>query len=415
MAEQPVRSKKDKNDASRRKSLKSGDSNVVRFRTSFKNTIYDVMKSRGWKENETDWDFHWADRCWMSDGFDEAALESHQRVCHFRNDKELCRKDLLIKNVKRFKKFLEKEKRTEEAEEFDFCPNTFVLPAEYSIFVEAFKQSNSAATWIMKPIGRSQGKGIFLFRNLNQINKWRSEFRWKPENSEVESYVVQKYISNPFLIGGKKFDMRIYALVTSFSPLTIYFYRGGFARFSNSRYSSNPSDISKAHVHLTNVAVQKGAENYDKDTGSKWDIRSLKLYLISRFGIEKADECFVGIENIVVKSLQSVQAVMINDKHCFELYGYDIMLDDDMKPWLIEVNASPSLSANTTEDYNLKYSMLSDLLDIVDLEKRFTGDEERMGGFDMIYKGKRCKRKKSTIGTYLGCEIPIHEPYRSEN
>ena len=77
----------------------------------------------------------------------------------------------------------------------------------------------------MKPIGRAQGKGIFLFKKLSEISKWRSEYRWKPDNSEVESYIVQRYIANPYLVGGKKFDMRLYVLVTSYSPLTAYQYR----------------------------------------------------------------------------------------------------------------------------------------------------------------------------------------------
>ena len=45
-----------------------------------------------------------------------------------------------------------------------------------------------------------------------------------------------KYIHVTLLIGEKKFDIRIYALVTSYSPLTVYLYRSGFARFTHSRY-----------------------------------------------------------------------------------------------------------------------------------------------------------------------------------
>ena len=60
---------------------------------------------------------------------------------------------------------------------------------------------------------------------------------------------------------------------------------------------------------------------------------------------------------------------MINDKHCFELYGYDLIIDSDLRPWLLEVNASPSLTANTNEDYLMKTEMLHGMLDVVDMDK----------------------------------------------
>ena len=105
----------------------------------------------------------------------------------------------------------------------------------------------------MKPTGKSQGKGIFLFNKLSSIAGW--------EQSTAEPYIAQKYLGDPLLIGGKKFDLRLYALVTSYSPLTVYIYRGGFARFTHCRYEEGR--ITNSEMHLTNVAVQKHAEGYD--------------------------------------------------------------------------------------------------------------------------------------------------------
>ena len=67
------------------------------------------------------------------------------------------------------------------------------------------------------------------------------------------------------------------------------------------------------------------------------------------------------IEAIIVNSCKAVQNVIINDRHCFELYGYDVIIDNDLKPWLIEVNASPSLSSTTLIDKQLKGSLIHDV------------------------------------------------------
>lgn len=60
-----------------------------------------------------------------------------------------------------------------------------------------------------------------------------------------------------------------------------------------------------------------------------------------------------------------MQSVIINDKHCFEIYGYDVLIDDNLKPWLIEVNASPSLSTSTENDRILKMGVICDAFHIV--------------------------------------------------
>ena len=251
----------------------------------------------------------------------------------------------MAKNLKRKRRALEKEGRQEEALQYDFIPTTFVLPREYAMFVEEFKKVGGI--WIMKPIGSAQGKGIFLFTRLSEISDWKTDFKYKPgpnaaskgvtDEKEVEAYVVQRYLQFPLLIGGKKFDLRLYALVMSFSPLKVFQYRRGFARFTNSRYSSDPEDIYNGFVHLTNVAIQKTADNYDERTGGKMELQALKIYLMSIYGVERVDALFWEMQMIILRALLAVQPVMINDKHCFELYGYDVIIDQNLKPWLLEV------------------------------------------------------------------------------
>ena len=65
-----------------------------------------------------------------------------------------------------------------------------------------------------------------------------------------------------------------------------------------------------------------------------------------------------------------MEKTIINDKHCFELYGYDIMLDNNLKAWLIEVNSSPSLTASSESDFQMKFAMLDDTLNCVDLDHK---------------------------------------------
>jgi tubulin polyglutamylase TTLL1 len=82
-------------------------------------------------------------------------------------------------------------------------------------------------------------------------------------------------------------------------------------------------------------------------------------------GLEVTERLFLQINQIVIQSLKACQSVVINDRHCFELYGYDVIIDEDFKPWLIEVNASPSLAASTRADRLMKAKVINDTLNIV--------------------------------------------------
>ena len=138
----------------------------------------------GWREmpkdadgvyiDSDDWDVVWSDRGWVRDNFDGMRLTDTQRVNHFRNNYELTRKDHMAKNIKRYKKQLEREGNYEEAACFDFAPTTYTVPSEYGLFYEEFKR-NANSTWIMKPVGSAQGRGIFLFTKLSQIDAWKKD------------------------------------------------------------------------------------------------------------------------------------------------------------------------------------------------------------------------------------------------
>jgi tubulin polyglutamylase TTLL9 len=414
-------------------------SQPVKFKTVLRNTILDVFRQKGWKESdsETDWDIFWTNKEWIRCILDKVHLDSHQKVNHFRNFYELTRKDLLIKNLKKAKRTLQKKGLLNEAEQyFSFYPESFSLPNEYSLFVETYKKYLNSV-FIMKPIGSSQGKGIFLFERLNQISEWKHDYynrnsvmngvnynemngneEGKGENNKekdkekggAEKYIVQRYIANPLLIGGKKFDLRIYVLCLSYSPLIVYMYREGFARFSSTRYTNERKNIHDAYIHLTNVAIQKKGENYDSETGGKWEVRSLKLYLINRYGIDKVNHLFENISLICIRSLLAVQKVMIQDKNSFELYGYDILIDDQLKPWLIEVNASPSLTANTPADYQLKLALLHDTISVVDMEKKLVTSQQTDGLYNTQNTGVNNQSNTTSSSSTGGWDRDRYSP-----
>ncbi|OWK03581.1 TTLL1 [Cervus elaphus hippelaphus] len=147
-------------------------------------------------------------------------LSDDQIVNHFPNHYELTRKDLMVKNIKRYRKELEKEgsplAEKDESGKYlylDFVPVTYMLPADYNLFVEEFRKSPSS-TWIMKPCGKAQGKGIFVINKLSQIKKWSRD-------SKTSSYKL------------------------------------GFCRFCTVKYTPSTSELDNMFVHLTNVAIQK--------------------------------------------------------------------------------------------------------------------------------------------------------------
>eukprot|EP00835_Amoeboradix_gromovi_P000018 NODE_1_length_95616_cov_0.657642.p18 type:complete len:383 gc:universal NODE_1_length_95616_cov_0.657642:64281-65429(+) len=362
----------------------------ISFKASYKTTaITQAFAKRNWTEknvDDSDFTLFWSDVSWIYKFMDSLPLQKHQLINHFRNNYELTKKDLLIKNLKMYWRKSNPFALFYDAVD-NIVPVSFEIPTEFAIFHDYYKK-NPKKMWIMKPSGKSQGKGIFMVTKLALVRAQYDQCRKvlgmsfaereNLESSEVESYVVQEYIINPLLIGFRKFDMRLYVLVTSFCPLIVYIHKLGFCRFSQSLYSLDYSNLA---VHATNVAIQKNHCDYNKKYGCKWNLNKFRSYLAAKKGYDACVELFNNIEKVILTSLFSVENRIIHSNQAFELYGYDVLIDENLKPWLIEVNASPSLTSENDEDLSIKVKVLSDMLDLLHLDKKV----EFVNGFQPVY------------------------------
>lgn len=117
----------------------------------------------------------------------------------------------------------------------------------------------------------------------------------------------------------------------------------------------------------------------------------MRLFLEGTRGKEVTDKLFGNISWLIVHSLRAVAPVMATDRHCFECYGYDIIIDNVLKPWLVEVNASPSLTSTTVNDRILKYKLIDNILSIVippngmpDVRWNKIPNPEALGNFELL-------------------------------
>lgn len=205
---------------------------------------------------------------------------------------------------------------------------------------------------------------------------------------------MSEYIDSPLLFNGFKFDLRIYVAITSVNPLRLYIYEDGLTRFATCKYSNGTGGAAKKtdkFKHLTNFSVNKKNVNFvktdaeDEDgKGSKWSLKALKNALRAQ-GIDD-HTIFRKIEDICIKTVISAepfmfQAMKANVPHrdnCFELLGFDILIDSALEPWLIEVNLSCSLGCDSQLDQRVKSTLVADLLTLIGvapLDKRKQGAE----------------------------------------
>ena len=312
------------------------------------------------------------------------SLSPYQKINHFPKTGEITRKDLLYKNLCILSSLSNSKK------DFNFIPKSFILPQEIRLLeLEMEKEED---IWIIKPVSSSQGRGIFLAKKFSDVSSHLS--------INKISMIASKYISNPLLIDGYKFDLRIYVLLLSVSPLKIYIYNQGLTRFATEKYDLTNFSNSK-YMHLTNYAVNKEngkfVNNIDPENdgyGSKWSLKALSQRLESH-GI-KFDLIWDKIKDLVVKAIlagsgsinKEMNKTFADGYHdnCFELYGFDVLLDDTCQPWLLEINLTPSLHVDSPLDMKIKSQLISDMLNLIRITPKYLYYKEAFFIKDFVIK-----------------------------
>lgn len=286
------------------------------------------------------------------------AIREYQKVNHFPGSFQIGRKDRLWRNLSHMQ-------AVHSRREFDFVPQTFVLPADFLLFKRVFDEitDTKESKWIIKPPASARGQGIRVISKMEHVPKKRP-------------VIVQKYIANPYLINGHKFDLRLYVYVTSHDPLRIYLFDDGLTRFASRKYSSSVKSLSDRFMHLTNYSINRYNSEYRTNndsgacTGHKWSLKALWTYLKKR-DVDVV-EIMERIKDLIVKTIISADAYVnvltkanVRRKFCVhELFGFDVILDEQCKPYIVEVNISPSLHSNSPLDISVKGAMICDLLNL---------------------------------------------------
>ncbi|KAK9844977.1 hypothetical protein WJX74_009214 [Apatococcus lobatus] len=220
--------------------------------------------------------------------------------------------------------------------------------------------------WIMKPAGKSRGRGILCLNSLKGIQD-----RIRRESSldtSVKTWVVQKYIERPLVIRNRKFDIRLWVLVTEVSPLTIWLYKDCYLRFCAEDYSLE--DIGNVYSHLSNNCIARQSEHFEAEdvaSGNMWHCQEFASFLDSAQSQPDlwATHLWPQLQQIVLASLSCALDSLEERRSSHELFGYDFVIDESLKAWLIEVNSSPSLEHSTPVTSTLCGDMIDDLFKVV--------------------------------------------------
>ncbi len=303
-------------------------------------------------------------------------INKFQKIFNYVGSEIFEKKDSLYKIYKKQKQLFENE--------YNFMQETYLYPEDKNIINKTFSnyKFDNKNIWIVKSRqGGNGGNSIHIFKSLK---------------NEQKNYIITKYIHNPHLINGKKYIFQVFVLVTGLKPLRIYLNKEGLVRIATEKFNLNRNNFNNNFVHLTNTGINKKnkeyvyAQDYNSEDANKWSLNTYKKYLNK----ENIDFNLIikKINDIAIKTIITGHRYLVtklnefnlNDTSFFNLYGFDIMIDENYQPYLLEVNRRPDMHVFDKMDKVVKEKIFIDTLNIIGMIP-FSHDN-KLETYDAIYK-----------------------------
>ena len=237
--------------------------------------------------------------------------------------------------------------------------------------------------WIVKPPDLFQGMGIKVFKDFKEINEHcqnlfkgiekvtaeqeeyckKHNLELKPKIHKSEYILIQKYLDNPLLYYGRKFDIRCYVLVDY--CFNVFICREGHLKACSQQYNLNNLDV---FTHITNYSLQKRCKDFAKyEQGNEISFKKF-IELLDSINKGKGQKIFNKIFNKMKEEIQlSMNAIGrklmgVPKVLSFQIFGYDFIVDQKYNPWILEINDNPGLEISSELISHLIPRMIDDAI-----------------------------------------------------
>jgi hypothetical protein len=233
-------------------------------------------------------------------------------------------------------------------------PETFVLSDRrdmnnFKKFYDSRKAKNSGCKFILKNFQQRQ-EGLRLSNNINHIK----------ESVKDGFKIVQDYLENPFIISGRKINLRYYLLIRCQNgKINGWIFNDGFLYYTPEYFEKYSMNFKKT---ITTGYIDRKVYEVNPLT-----IKDFRKYL----GPEKAkkwDDEVINKMGMVMKALsrQICSSKKLSKHLRFQIFGADLAPDENLNGTLMEINKGPDIGFKDERDGNVKKQMVEDAFNVID-------------------------------------------------